>query len=106
MPQDLNHPKQSSFRIKEKAFLITSGRSEADLTFIFLKIDLIFEHIFSIGLKSGLYGGKCKKSMFAFRSTSATFLHDENAYYPSLQCHLHVMWVSILFQDNRQNDLR
>ena len=45
-------------QIFEKAYPIASGKLFKFLVFNFLKIDFILDHIFSIGFKSGLYGGK------------------------------------------------
>ena len=42
----------------ENAFSIVSGNFAAIRIFSFLKKVLILDHIFSIGFKSGLYGGK------------------------------------------------
>ena len=57
-PTAENHPIQSDDVILEKAVLMASESIEISLILIIRKIDFIFDHIISIGLKSGLYGGK------------------------------------------------
>ena len=57
-PTAENQPMQSDDVILEKAVLMASGSIEISLILIIRKIDFIFDHIISIGLKSGLYGGK------------------------------------------------
>ena len=49
---------QSVGRIVENPFEIADGNSDAIRIFSFLKNALSFDHIFSIGFRSGLYGGK------------------------------------------------
>ena len=53
-----NHPLQSFVLTASKAAFTASGSSDAIRIFLFLRMDFIFDHIFSIGFKSGLYGGK------------------------------------------------
>ena len=53
-PQEWNQPAQSCGVMVSKACLTASGRSWASRTFFFLKKALSFDHIFSIGFKSGL----------------------------------------------------
>ena len=85
--------------------LKTPKTNDADLTFNFRKTALIFDHIVSIGLKTGLYGGRYNKCILALCKTSATCLHDESAYCPSSQYHPHAMLESEHFQDIQQSDL-
>ena len=73
MPHALNQPMQSDCKTQLKADFMASGKRETFLIFSFRNIALIFDHIFSIGLKSGLYGGRYKKRMLALCKTSATF---------------------------------
>lgn len=57
-PTAENHPMQSEGIILENAVLIESGSKSEVLVFNIRKTDFIFDHIISIGLKSGLYGGR------------------------------------------------
>ena len=49
---------QSEGRTLENAVLIETGSKSEFLVFSIRKTDFIFDHIISIGLKSGLYGGR------------------------------------------------
>ena len=69
----LNQPLQSDGRTQLKTDFMASAKRETFLIFSFRNIAFIFDHIFSIGLKSGLYGGRYKKRMLALCKTSATF---------------------------------
>ena len=53
-PTAENQPIQSDAVIFKKAVLIASVSIEISLTFLVRKIDFIFDHIISIGLRSGL----------------------------------------------------
>lgn len=57
-PQKRNHPEQSAGQIVLKAALTAFNSFSSCRTFAFLKKALILAHIFSIGFKSGLYGGR------------------------------------------------
>ena len=57
-PTAENQPTQSDDVILEKAVLMAFWSIEKFLILIIRKTDFIFDHIISIGLKSGLYGGK------------------------------------------------
>ena len=76
---------QSNNVIFKKAVLMVSKSIETSLIFILRKIDFIFDHIISIGLKSGLYGGKYSKVKCfpeLYLLFPKLFLHDESAYCP------------------------
>ena len=81
MPHALNQPLQSDCRTQLKADFMASAKRETFLIFSFRNIAFIFDHIFSIGLKSGLYGGRYKKHMWLSVKPLPPFLHGENAYY-------------------------
>ena len=57
-PQKRNHPEQSAGQIVLKAALTAFNNFSNCRTFAFLKKALILAHIFSIGFRSGLYGGR------------------------------------------------
>ena len=57
-PTAENHPMQSEGKTLENEVLIESGSKSEILVFSIRKTDFIFDHIISIGLKSGLYGGR------------------------------------------------
>ena len=57
---------QSVGRIVKNPFEIADGNSDAIRIFSFLKNALSFDHIFSIGFRSGLYGGKMSFYVFVF----------------------------------------
>ena len=72
--QESNHPEQSLAEIKLKAVSTEDFKSEADLAFNLRRTDLILDHIFSMGLKSGLYGGKYITLIFNSSISSLTAL--------------------------------
>ena len=57
-PTAENHPMQSEGKTLENEVLIESGSKSEVLVFSIRKTDFIFDHIISIGLKSGLYGSR------------------------------------------------
>ena len=67
-----NQPMQSDWRIVENARLIASGSCAALRIFCFLRLALSFDRIFSIGFRSGLYGGRYRYRMPALSNSSFT----------------------------------
>lgn len=65
---------QSVGRIVKNPFEIADGNSDAIRIFSFLKNALSFDHIFSIGFRSGLYGGKYRQVTFELSSSCFTHL--------------------------------
>ncbi len=72
--QEENHPAQSLGVTLEKAISTPDFKSDKARIFSFRKTDFILDHIFSIGLKSGLYGGRKITLIFSFSITFLTAL--------------------------------
>ena len=73
---------QSVGRIVKNPFEIADGNSDAIRIFSFLKNALSFDHIFSIGFRSGLYGVNTDRLLLSCPVAVSPLLHDGNTYYP------------------------
>ena len=74
---------QAFGRIVKNPFEIADGNFDAIRIFSFLKNALSFDHIFSIGFRSGLYGGvNTDRLLLSCPVAVSPLLHDGNAYYP------------------------